>query len=81
MPTCVPFFVAGMRLALGRGLVGVVVGEMLASTAGIGHMMTLASASFQMDKMFVGLILLAGFGYALTEILRRLETRFESWRS
>jgi len=42
-----------MRLALGRGLVGVVVGEMLASTAGVGHMMTLASDTFQMDKMFV----------------------------
>jgi ABC-type nitrate/sulfonate/bicarbonate transport system permease component len=81
MPTCVPFYIAGMRLALGRGLVGVVVGEMLASTAGIGHMMTLASSSFQMDKMFVGLILLALFGYLLTELLKRLENKYESWRA
>lgn len=81
LPTSVPFIVAGMRLALGRGLVGVVVGEMLASTAGIGHMMTLASSTFQMDKMFVGLILLAGFGYLLTEFLKRLERKYESWRS
>jgi NitT/TauT family transport system permease protein len=81
MPTCVPFYIAGMRLALGRGLVGVVVGEMLASTAGIGHMMTLASSSFQMDKMFVGLILLAIFGYLLTELLKLLETKYESWRA
>jgi ABC-type nitrate/sulfonate/bicarbonate transport system permease component len=81
LPTSVPFLVAGMRLALGRGLVGVVVGEMLASTAGIGHMMTLASSSFQTDKMFVGLILLAGFGYLLTELLLHLEKRFASWRS
>ncbi len=80
LPTCVPFLVAGMRLALGRGLVGVVVGEMLASTAGVGHMMSLASSTFQTDKMFVGLILLAGFGYILTELLKRLEKRFESWR-
>jgi ABC-type nitrate/sulfonate/bicarbonate transport system permease component len=80
LPTCVPFLVAGMRLALGRGLVGVVVGEMLASTAGVGHMMALASSTFQMDKMFVGLILLAGFGYFLTVLLTRLEKRFESWR-
>jgi NitT/TauT family transport system permease protein len=54
---------------------------MLASTAGIGHMMTLASSSFQMDKMFVGLILLAGFGYLLTELLKRLEKKYESWRA
>jgi ABC-type nitrate/sulfonate/bicarbonate transport system permease component len=81
MPSCVPFFVAGMRLALGRGLVGVVVGEMLAATAGIGYMMNLASSTFQMDKVFVGLLLLAGFGYVFTEILKRLETKFDSWRS
>jgi len=80
LPSCVPFLVAGMRLALGRGLVGVVVGEMLASTAGVGHMMTLASDTFQMDKMFVGLILLAGFGYILTVLLIRLEKHFEFWR-
>jgi NitT/TauT family transport system permease protein len=81
LPSCVPFLVAGMRLALGRGLVGVVVGEMLASTAGVGHMMALASSSFQTDKMFVGLILLAGFGYVLTDLLKHLEKRFASWRS
>jgi len=81
LPTCAPFLVAGMRLALGRGLVGVVVGEMLASTAGVGHMMTLASASFQTDKMFVGLVLLAGFGYFLTDLLKRLEQRFAFWHS
>ena len=79
LPSSVPFLVAGMRLAIGRGLVGVVVGEMLASTGGVGHMMALASASFQTDKMFVGLILLAGFGYILTELLKRLEKHFESW--
>jgi NitT/TauT family transport system permease protein len=80
LPTSVPFLVAGMRLALGRGLVGVVVGEMLASTAGVGHMMTLAGDTFQTDKVFVGLILLAVFGYTLTELLKWLEKRFESWR-
>ncbi len=80
LPSAVPFLVAGMRLAFGRGLVGVVVGEMLASTAGVGHMMSLASSTFQTDKMFVGLILLAGFGYLLTEVLKRLEKRFDTWR-
>ena len=80
LPSSIPFLVAGMRLALGRGLVGVVVGEMLASTAGVGHMMALASSTFQTDKMFVGLILLAGFGYTLTELLKHLEKRVESWR-
>jgi ABC-type nitrate/sulfonate/bicarbonate transport system permease component len=80
LPSSVPFLVAGLRLAVGRGLVGVVVGEMLASTAGLGHMMTLASSTFQTDKMFVGLILLAGFGYALTALIKWIEDRFASWQ-
>jgi NitT/TauT family transport system permease protein len=80
VPSSVPFIIAGMRLAVGRGLVGVVVGELVASTAGIGHMMSIAGATFQTDKVFVGIILLAGFGYLLTELLKRLESYFEGWR-
>jgi NitT/TauT family transport system permease protein len=43
-------------------------------------MMSIAGSTFQTDKVFVGIILLAGFGYLLTELLKRLEARFESWR-
>jgi ABC-type nitrate/sulfonate/bicarbonate transport system permease component len=81
LPTCVPFLVAGMHIAVGRGLVGVVIGELLASQAGVGHMINKASTTFQTDKVFVGIILLTGFGYFLTEILKQLEKFFEPWRA
>jgi ABC-type nitrate/sulfonate/bicarbonate transport system permease component len=81
LPTCVPFLVAGMHLAVGRGLVGVVIGELLASQAGVGHMINNASQTFQTDKVFVGIILLTGFGYFLTAILKQLEKIFEPWRA
>ena len=55
-------------------------GELVASTAGVGHMMSIAGATFQTDKVFVGIILLAGTGYVLTEILKYVELRFASWR-
>jgi NitT/TauT family transport system permease protein len=80
IPSSVPFMIAGMRLAVGRGLVGVVVGELIASTAGVGHMMSIAGATFQTDKLFVGIILLASAGYFLTELLKALERHFERWR-
>jgi NitT/TauT family transport system permease protein len=80
LPGTVPFIFTGLKYGAGRALLGVVVGELYAATAGVGHMMTLASDTFQMDKMFVGLILLAGFGYILTVILTRLEKHFEFWR-
>jgi NitT/TauT family transport system permease protein len=80
LPTSVPFLIAGMRLAVGRALVGVVVGELIGSRAGIGHMMSLASASFQTDKYFVGVVFLAVCGYLISVGLKRLEAHFESWR-
>lgn len=80
VPGSIPFIIAGLRLAVGRGLIGVVVGELVASTAGIGHMMSIAGATFQTDKVFVGVILLAGSGVFLTEVLKRLERRVARWR-
>ncbi|MCX6048594.1 MAG: ABC transporter permease [Chloroflexi bacterium] len=80
LPSTVPFIIAGMRLAVGRALIGVVVGELVASTAGIGHMMSIASATFQTDKVFVGILILASAGYSLTELLTWIEAHFERWR-
>lgn len=80
LPGAAPFLVAGMKLAVGRALVGVVVGELVASTAGVGHMMSIAGATFQTDKVFVGVILLGSFGWAITMAIGLLETRFNAWR-
>jgi NitT/TauT family transport system permease protein len=80
LPSSVPFTLAGLRIGVGRALVGVVVGEMVASTGGIGHMMSVAGATFQTDKVFVGIILIASFGYAVTTLINRFERRFDSWR-
>jgi ABC-type nitrate/sulfonate/bicarbonate transport system permease component len=80
LPACIPFIVSGLQIAIGRGLVGVVIGEMLASQAGVGHMMSQASATFQTDKVFVGLVLLTGFGFLLTEAVKQVEKQLETWR-
>ena len=80
LPTCVPYLFAGMHLAVGRALVGVVIGEMLASQAGVGHMINQASTTFQTDKVFVGVILLTGFGCILTAALKQVGKGFETWR-
>jgi ABC-type nitrate/sulfonate/bicarbonate transport system permease component len=72
--------ITGMRLGASRALVGIVVGELVASSAGIGHMMSRAGATFQTAKVFVGVILLAIFGLVLSKSLGALEARVDSWR-
>jgi ABC-type nitrate/sulfonate/bicarbonate transport system permease component len=80
LPSTVPFILTGLRLAVGRALIGVMVGELYAATAGIGFMITVAGATFQTDKVFVGVLIFAISGMTLTAVLDRLEHRFDKWR-
>ena len=80
LPSTVPFIITGLRLGVGRALIGVMVGELYAATAGIGFMITVAGATFQTDKVFVGIVIFATTGMICMEILNRLETKFDTWR-
>jgi ABC-type nitrate/sulfonate/bicarbonate transport system permease component len=80
LPSTVPFILTGLRLAVGRALIGVMVGELYAATAGIGFMITVAGATFQTDKVFVGVLIFAITGMVMTDILDRIERRFDRWR-
>ena len=80
IPSTVPFILTGLRLAIGRALIGVMVGELYAATAGIGFMITVAGATFQTDKVFVGVLMFAITGMVATEIVDRAERRFDKWR-
>ncbi len=80
LPGSVPFFLIGLRLGVGRAMIGVVVGELYAATAGIGFMITVAGATFQTDKVFVGVMIIAFAAILMIEGLTRLERRFDTWR-
>jgi NitT/TauT family transport system permease protein len=80
LPSSVPMLLAGLRLGLGHALVGIVVGEMYGATKGLGFLIATAGARFQTDQVMVGIILIAGAGVLLTELLRAIERRFERWR-
>jgi ABC-type nitrate/sulfonate/bicarbonate transport system permease component len=80
LPSTIPFILTGLRLGLGRAIVGVMVGELYAATAGIGFMITVAGATFQTDKVFVGVLVFALTGMIGMEVLTRVEKRFDKWR-
>jgi NitT/TauT family transport system permease protein len=80
LPSTVPFILTGLRLAVGRALIGVMVGELYAATAGIGFMITVAGATFQTDKVFVGVLIFAISGMTLTSVIDHFEHRFDKWR-
>jgi ABC-type nitrate/sulfonate/bicarbonate transport system permease component len=80
LPSTIPFILSGLRQGLGRAIVGVMVGELYAATAGIGFMITVAGATFQTDKVFVGVMIFALTGMLGTELLAKVEKRFDKWR-
>lgn len=80
LPSSVPFILTGLRLAVGRGLTGVVVGELFAAQAGIGHALTKSAQLFQINEMFAYLALIAIAGIVLVSLLTRLERHFDAWR-
>ncbi len=80
IPSALPFIVAGLRLGIGRGLVGVVVGEFIGARAGLGYMIFRSSQAFQIDAMWVGVFLLAGTGVVAVIVLQKVERRMAPWR-
>lgn len=80
IPSALPFIVAGLRLGIGRGLVGVVVGEFIGARAGLGFLIFRSSQGFQIDAMWVGVFLLAGTGVLAVVILQKVERHMAPWR-
>jgi ABC-type nitrate/sulfonate/bicarbonate transport system permease component len=80
VPGTMPYLLTGVRLAIGRGMIGIVVGEIYGSTAGVGAMINQAGSRFQTDKVFVGILTIVIAGSVLAEIVRQVEQRVEAWR-
>lgn len=81
LPSALPFIVTGIRLGIGRGLIGVVVAEFYTALAGLGFLVVSNASSFQTDRTFVPIVLLMVLGVALTGLLEWIEGRIAPWRS
>jgi NitT/TauT family transport system permease protein len=80
LPSLVPYFVSGVRLAIGSALVGVVVSEYFLGNGGIGGLIVTAGENLQSGEVFVGITILALSAIVMTGLLRRAERHFSQWR-
>ena len=81
LPSTLPYIIAGARIAIGRGLVGIIVGEFYAASEGIGFAISQAGDTYRLPEMFVGIIILSLIAVGLTELMRKLELILAPWRS
>ena len=80
VPNALPFIVVGLRLAIGRAVLGVVVSEFFGSQEGLGVVMVRAASGFQVDVVFAGLIVFAGLSLVMTGLVKLVEDRMSRWR-
>jgi ABC-type nitrate/sulfonate/bicarbonate transport system permease component len=80
LPGSVPAIMSGVRLAVGTGLIGVIISEFQASTEGLGYMITNAGSNFDTAQVFVGVVIVSLIGVILTQLARMVERRFDRWR-
>jgi len=79
LPSAVPFILAGLKLGIGRGLIGVVVAELFGSRAGLGRLIAASADSFNMPELFAGVVVLAVAGILMTAGFSWLERRLVPW--
>jgi NitT/TauT family transport system permease protein len=79
LPGALPFIVTGLRLAVGRGLIGMVLADLYTAISGIGYLIVRSASTYEVDKMFVPIVTLGLLGVTLTALLRLLEVRVAPW--
>jgi len=79
IPASLPFIVTGLRLALGRGLIGMVLADLYTALSGVGYLIARTAATYQVAKMFVPIVTLGLLGVTLTALLRLAEKYVAPW--
>ena len=80
-PGVLPYIVAGARIAVGRGLIGILVGEFFAASEGIGYAIARFGDLFALDKMFACIFAVMVIAVVLTEGIRWAERAAFPWRA
>jgi len=80
IPSALPAFASGLRVATAVAPIGAVVGEWVGSSAGLGFYMLHANARMQIDVMFAALTVLAATSLTLYFMVDRLLDRLVFWQ-
>jgi NitT/TauT family transport system permease protein len=79
-PATAVWIAAGIKIALPYALVATITGELLATRAGLGFLISRAAERFDMTSLYAVLLILMALGLLLSEAALRLEHRFLRWR-
>jgi NitT/TauT family transport system permease protein len=79
LPSSLPYLLAGVRIAIGRALIGAVVAEFFISIDGLGFYILFQSRTFHHNEAFVAVLMLAAFAIANDALINGLTRRYMRW--
>jgi NitT/TauT family transport system permease protein len=81
MPASMPSIATGIRLGIGRAVMGVIVAEMLVTVGGLGQLVILYGSTYRVDHVMFLVFLISVFGFAMSMLMAQVEARLSGWRS
>jgi ABC-type nitrate/sulfonate/bicarbonate transport system permease component len=80
LPSALPFVMTGIRLAIGRALIAIIVAEFYTAISGLGYLIVSNAHAFQTARVFVPIVVLMTLGVVTTGVLEMAEARLSPWR-
>jgi NitT/TauT family transport system permease protein len=81
LPAALPMIMAGIRLGMGRAVLGMVTSEMILAVVGFGAMLMTFGASFNSPALFATILSIVLLAVALLAVIQHLDRRLMPWRA
>lgn len=81
LPAVLPYIMTGLRLGIGRAIIGMVAAEFFTAITGLGALIVKYGNQYDTASMFVPILILMLLGVSLTTLVRRVEEMFAPWRA
>jgi NitT/TauT family transport system permease protein len=79
LPAAAPALVASVRITFTRAIEGALLSEFVASTQGLGYLVSRASRAFDIATVFAGIVIIAAVVMTANTLLRLLQNRLTPW--
>lgn len=80
LPAVLPYIMTGLRLGIGRSIIGMVAAEFFTAITGLGALIVKYGNQYDTASMFVPIFILMFLGITLTSLVRKVEEMFAPWR-
>lgn len=81
LPATMPYIMAGIRLAVGRAVVAMIIAEFFTAISGLGGIIIQAANNFDTATMFVPVVILMVLAIGLNSLILWLERRIAPWQA